>query len=83
MTKFESEEDAFAGIFEDKDGREGYLLVNFTDPALNRNNKITLTVKNATNAIVVKNGRETIEKIKNGKLELTLSAGDGVFVIPY
>ena len=83
MTKFESEEDSFAGIFEDKNGREGYLVVNFTDPALNRNNKITLTVKNATNAIVVKNGGETVEKIKNDKLELTLSAGDGVFVIPY
>lgn len=83
MTGFESEEDAFAGVFEDKDGREGYLVVNFTDPALKRKNKVTLTLKDATRAIVVKNGVEEVKTVSNGKLELNLDEGDGVFVIPY
>ena len=83
MSKIESTEDAFAGIFEDKDGREAYLVVNFTDPFLKRKNKVTLTLKNATRAIVVKNGAEEVKRVENGKLELNLSEGDGVFVIPY
>ena len=83
MSEITSTEDAFAGIFEDKAGREGYLVVNFTDPAKKRKNKVTLTLKNATRAIVVKEGKEEVKKIDGGKLELDLNEGDGVFVIPY
>ncbi len=83
MSGITSTEDAFAGIFEDKDGREGYLVVNFTDPAKKRKNKVTLTLKNATRAIVVKEGKEEVKKVGSGKLELELDEGDGVFVIPY
>lgn len=83
MSGITSTEDSFAGIFEDKDGREGYLVVNFTDPAKKRKNKVTLTLKNATRAIVVKEGKEEVKKVGSGKLELELDEGDGVFVIPY
>ena len=83
MSGITSTEDAFAGIFEDKSGREGYLVVNFTDPALKRKNKVTLTLKNATRAIVVKEGKEEVKKAEGGRIELDLDEGDGVFVIPY
>ena len=83
LKNFESTEDAFAGVFEDKDGRQGFMVVNFTDPALNRNNTVTLTLEDAKNAIVVKNGVKSVEKVKKGKLVLEMSAGDGIFVIPY
>lgn len=83
MSGITSTEDAFAGIFEDKEGREGYLVVNFTDPAKKRKNKVTLALTNATRAIVVKEGKEEVKKVDGGKLELDLDEGDGVFVIPY
>ena len=83
MSEITSTEDAFAGVFEDKNGREGYLVVNFTDPALKRKNKVTLTLKNATRAIVVKEGKEEIKKVEGGRIEIDLDEGDGVFVIPY
>lgn len=84
VTKIESSEDAFSGVFEDKDGNEGYLVVNFTDPALDRSNQITLSVADGyTHAIVVKNGESAVEKIKNGKLSFTMAAGEGYFVIPF
>lgn len=44
---------------------------------------MTLTLKNATRAIVVKEGKEEVKKVGSGKLELELDEGDGVFVIPY
>ncbi|MBS1314863.1 MAG: hypothetical protein HP048_05910, partial [Clostridia bacterium] len=66
------------------DGNEGYLVVNFTDPALGRSNQITLSVADGyTHAIVVKNGESAVEKIKNGKLSFTMVAGEGYFVIPF
>ncbi len=80
---FESTEDAFAGVFEDANGREGYLVVNFTDPALKRKNTVTMTFEGATRAIVVRGGEETVEKLDGGKLVLEMSEGDGFFVIPY
>ena len=58
-------------------------MVNFTDPAKKRKNKVTLALKNATRAIVVKEGKEEVKKVDGGKLELDLDEGDGVFVIPY
>lgn len=83
LKQFESTEDAFAGVFEDKDGRQGFLVVNFTDPAKKISNTVTLTVEGATHAIVVKNGVSTIEKVNGGKLSFTMAEGEGYFVIPF
>lgn len=76
-------EDALVGVFADKDGRDGYMVVNFTDPGKNKACSVTLKVKGATNAIVVKNGEKTAAKVKKGKITLDLASGEGCFVIPY
>lgn len=79
-----SEEDAFTGVFEDANGNEGFLAVNFTDPAKNLTNKVTMTFeKGYSNAIVVRNGKESIEKVKSDSLTIDLAAGEGAFVIPF
>ena len=84
LKSMESKEDAFAGVFEDAEGREGFLAVNFTDPAKNVTNEVTMTFeKGYTNAIVVKNGTESIEKVKSNSLTIELAAGEGAFVIPF
>lgn len=83
LKKFESTEDAFAGVFEDKDGNQGFMVVNFTDPALKRKNEVTLTFNSAKNAVVVINGVKKVMSVKNNKLKLTLNEGDGAFVLPY
>jgi len=83
LKSFTSVEDAFTGVFEDKDGREGYMVVNFTDPALKKANTVTMTFNGANNAIVVKGGVKTVEKLKKGVLNLNLKEGEGAFVIPF
>lgn len=83
LTGITGEEDCFAGLFEDKDGNEGYMIVNFTDPGKNLSNKVTLTIKDKGAVVVVKNGVKTTERVKKGKVTLNLACGEGAFVIPY
>lgn len=83
LKKVEGTEDVLVGVFEDKDGREGYMTVNFTDPGRKLDNTVTLNLNGASNAIVVLNGEKTIMKVNRGKLLLTLKSGEGCFVIPY
>ncbi len=83
VTKFEATDDAIAGVFEDKDGREGFMVVNFTDPAKEVTQTVTMSVKGVHNAIVVLNGEKTVVPVKKGKITLELKPGDGAFVIPY
>jgi len=80
---FEATEDSFMGVFEDKDGREGYMVVNFTDPGRKTDTAVTLTLSGVNNAIVVLNSQKTVVPIKKGKLRLELKSGEGCFVIPY
>jgi len=83
LTKVEGTEDALVGIFKDKDGRDGYMVVNFTDPADKLTNTVTLSVKGVHNAIVVLNGKKTTVPVEKGKITLQLKEGEGCFVIPY
>ncbi len=83
LTAFSSSEDAFAGVFEDKEGRRGYLAVNFTDPGKNLSNTVKMTLSGYGGAIVVKNGKSSTVRLDNGKLTLDLKSGEGALVIPY
>ena len=83
LTAFTSTEDAFTGVFEDKDGNEAYILVNFTDPALNSQNEVTLNISGKSAVLIVRGGQETTQAVSGGKLTLTLEPGEGVFVLPY
>ena len=58
-------------------------LTTAYDPALKKSNTVTMTFNGASNAIVVKNGVKTVEKLKKGVLNLNLKEGEGAFVIPF
>ena len=83
LTSFTSTEDAFAGVFEDKDGNPGYFAVNFTDPALNKSNEITMTFEGYTNVLIVKPEGNTALRLDGGSVTFTLGVGEAAFVIPY
>ncbi len=83
LSKVEGTADGLVGVFEDKDGRDGYMVVNFTDPARKIANTISLSVNGVHNAIVVKNGVKTTVPVKDGKITIAMEAGEGCFVIPY
>ncbi len=84
VTGYTSDECALIGVFEDKEGRRGYLAVNFTDPALKKTCHLTLNISGKGAAVVAEGGKaETTVDINGGKLSLTLKEGEAAFVIPY
>lgn len=78
----EATEEAIIGCMKDAEGYDGFMIVNATDPALNKSNNVTVTFKQATKALAYIGGEETIIDLKDGTYTFELKSGEGVFVIP-
>ena len=61
---------------------EGFMLVNASDPARKLNNVVKLELNGKTKAIVYVDGNPIFAPLKDGVLDLNISCGDGVFIIP-
>ncbi len=84
VKSFTSTEDALMGIMKDGNGNEGFMLASQALPQNNTTNDVSVTFKNATKALVYTNGEaQKVVTLNNGKLDLTLKAGGGAFVIPF
>ena len=75
-------EDLLSGFFKDADGFDGFMLVNFTDPASKKSNDVSVTFREADKAIEYVGGRPNTVTLENGKYERRLAPGEGIFVIP-
>ena len=84
LKEVKSTKDAIVGCFENSDGYQAFMAVNFTDPNFQERNTITLTFnKRCNKAIVYLEGEPKVMSVKDGQLKLTLKQGEGAFVIPY
>jgi hypothetical protein len=86
LDSYSSTDDAVIGCFT-KDSLNGYMLVNYNDPAaVTGNNSVTVTFANCTRARVYTqvNGVLTSEVVTltNGSYTATLAPGAGCFIIP-
>ncbi|MBE5750613.1 MAG: hypothetical protein E7346_07095 [Clostridiales bacterium] len=61
---------------------EGFMLVNASDTARKLNNVVKLELSGKTKAIVYVDGNPIFAPLKDGVLDLNISCGDGVFIIP-
>ena len=77
-----STQDALVGQFKDKDGNCGLMVTNYTEPTQELNTSIDFNFTNANRAIVYRNGLKKVYEVKDGKLNLNLESGEGMFVIP-
>lgn len=77
-----SSEDLLIGVFKDGEDRDGFMVVNFADPGKKLSTDVELTFEDCKNAVVYKNGKETVVKAKKGKISFTMKPGEGYFVIP-
>ncbi len=75
-------EEALIGCQKDKNGYDGFFIVNATDPGKKLSNSVTVTFREATSAICYIEGEETKIDLKDGKYTFDLKEGEGVFVIP-
>lgn len=85
LSRSQSKLDTIVGTFE-KDGENGYMVVNYTLPSGGKTNVVELSFNDATHAVVYTAGENGIEattvKLVEGGVRLSLDAGDGAFVIP-
>ncbi len=79
----EASANTLIGKFQNGEGREGYIITNFSDPAYELDDELALTFKGA-DAVLVYHGesKETID-LQSSRFEMKLEEGDGVFLIPY
>lgn len=75
-------DEAIIGCMKDEDGYDGFMIVNATDPGLNKSNSVTVTFKQTSKALIYVNGEEQTVDLKDGSYTFELEAGEGVFVIP-
>ncbi len=73
--------DLAVGCF-DLDGTKGYMFVNADNPINNRSNTVSVTFEGYTNAVCYIDGVATVKSLTNGTLNLSVGAGEGVFVVP-
>lgn len=88
----EADHDALVGIFTDKSGYKGYLITPYADTHLDYISEefIALDTElaftfNADKLLVLdmKTKQSSVVDLTDGKYEITLSPGDGQFVIPF
>lgn len=86
IASVKTQQDTLIGVFKAKEGVEGftdgYMLVNYTEPSEDHENKIELTFTDCTRAAIFEKGVQRVVKVTDGKLTLTQRGGDGTFVIP-
>lgn len=81
ITTATATQEAIIGCMEDENGRNGYMIVNATDPGSNKSNTVTVQFTDATKATAYINGEATEITLTDGSYTFTLSSGQGVFVV--
>lgn len=70
------------GRFTGKNGEIGLMVTNFSDPKDGLTDNVQLRLKEANTAILYVNGQQSVTALDNGKLNLSLAAGEAAFIIP-
>lgn len=83
VDKIAADSNVIVSQFMGEKGNECYMLVNYGDPSYNKSVNIEMTFIDCNKAIVYRNGVDSTEKINNNTLHLSLTAGEGILVIPY
>ena len=82
IKSYTSTENILIGCFKDKDGRDGYMLTNYSDPNNMYDCEVDIDFGDKTRAIVYKDGVEYIVNLVNGHYKTDIGKGAGHFVIP-
>ena len=66
----------------DSEGNDAFMLLNYTDPYFDLDNRVTIEFKDADALLMYRLGQEMIVPLKNGKYTFELYPGEGRFIIP-
>lgn len=81
ISSISATQDTLVGYFLDGNNTKGYMVTNFSEPSKGLTDEVVVELKDATKVRVYQNGEMQELKPKNGKVKLTLSAGEGAFVL--
>ncbi len=82
IKSIKTEQDAIVGTYQDADGRDGFMIVNYTIPGYRISNKVDVQFNEADALIYYKEGQYNLVELTNGKFSINLDAGEGIFAIP-
>ncbi len=82
VKSFKSNYDAIVGQFEDANGNDAFMLVNYEEPSIKHNNKVTMTFDKADGVMYYRDGDPYVVGLKNKTFTVDLEPGEGVFIIP-
>ncbi|MBE5737615.1 MAG: hypothetical protein E7348_04360 [Clostridiales bacterium] len=77
-----SKYDAIVTQLKDANNRNGFMLVNYEEPSINHNNKVSMEFENADGIMYYRDGEPIIESLENKTFNIDLKPGEGVFIIP-
>ncbi|MBP5466109.1 MAG: hypothetical protein J6Y43_00905 [Clostridia bacterium] len=78
----ETTEDLVCGAYRNEDEYDAFMFVNYAIPGLNKTSDVKVKFRGATKAICYIQGERVEKDLTGGTVELSLGAGEGVFVIP-
>ena len=82
IKKVEYTEDTVITAMKDAEGNDAFMLLNYTDPYFDLDNRVTIEFKDADALLMYRLGQEMIVPLKNGKYTFELYPGEGRFIIP-
>ena len=81
LSSVSATQDTLVGYFVDGNNTKGYMVTNFTEPSKGLTDEVELKLNDASKVRVYQNGEMKELRPINGKLKLTLSAGEGAFIL--
>ncbi|MDR0298902.1 MAG: hypothetical protein LBI13_02310 [Streptococcaceae bacterium] len=85
IKSYSSDRSILIGTFKNDDNKynkDAFMITNFEEDNLSPANNLSITLKNAKRALIYISGEKKIIDLKEGKLNLTLEAGQGVYAVP-
>ena len=83
IASVENEQDAIMGAFKDDEGNDAFMLVNYTDPYFDLDNKVTVKFNDAKALLMYRFGEKVIVPLNSdGSYTFVLYPGEGRFIIP-
>lgn len=75
--------DTVIGTFKDGENRDGFMVVNYSDPYLDQSGDVTVKFKDAKALLMYRYGQKVVVPLKeDGSYTIKLEPGEGRFVIP-
>ena len=83
IKKVKVSQDTVIGTFKDAENRDGFMIVNYSDPYFDKIDDVTVTFNNAAALLMYRYGQKIVVPLNaDGSYTFKLEPGEGRFVIP-